>query len=52
MKLTGGALKRLQAITPKGCEARIDVTITDEGPTAQALVIISALPAAGVAQEQ
>jgi holo-[acyl-carrier protein] synthase len=42
MKLTGGALKRLQAITPKGCEARIDLTITDEGATAQALVIISA----------
>jgi holo-[acyl-carrier protein] synthase len=36
----------LQAITPKGCEARIDVTLTDEGPTAQAVVIISALPAA------
>jgi holo-[acyl-carrier protein] synthase len=44
MKLTGGALKRLQALTPNGCEARIDVTITDEGPTAQALVIISAVP--------
>jgi holo-[acyl-carrier protein] synthase len=43
MKLTGGALKRLQAITPKGCEARIDLTITDEGSTAQALVIISAV---------
>jgi holo-[acyl-carrier protein] synthase len=43
MKLTGGALKRLQAITPKGCEARIDLTITDEGATAQALVIISAV---------
>lgn len=43
MKLTGGALKRLQAITPKGYEARIDVTITDEGPTAQAFVIISAV---------
>ncbi len=42
MKLTGGALKRLQAITPKGCQARIDVTLTDEGPMAQALVIISA----------
>jgi holo-[acyl-carrier protein] synthase len=54
MKLTGGALKRLQAITPKGCEARIDVTITDEGPTAQALVVISALPASkpGTGQEQ
>ena len=44
MKLTGGALARLQAITPAGCEARIDVTITDEGPMAQALVIISAVP--------
>src|SRR5882724_6549608 len=44
LKLTGGALKRLQAITPPGCEARIDVTITDEGPMAQALVVISAVP--------
>jgi holo-[acyl-carrier protein] synthase len=46
MQLTGGALKRLQALTPKGYEPRIDVTLTDEGPTAQALVIISAEPAA------
>lgn len=44
MKLTGGALSRLQAITPPGCEARIDVSLTDEGPTAQAIVIISAVP--------
>ena len=44
MKLTGGALKRLQAITPAGCEAVIDVSLTDEGPTAQAIVIISAVP--------
>jgi holo-[acyl-carrier protein] synthase len=44
MKLTGGALARLQAITPAGCEARIDVSLTDEGPTAQAIVIISAVP--------
>src|SRR5262245_52299183 len=34
MKLTGGALKRLKAITPAGCEARIDVTITEGGPMA------------------
>jgi holo-[acyl-carrier protein] synthase len=46
MKLTGGALKRLQALTPPGCEARIDLTITDEGPTAQAFVLISAEPVA------
>jgi holo-[acyl-carrier protein] synthase len=45
MKLTGGALMRLRSITPAGFEARIDVTITDEGPMAQALVVISAVPA-------
>jgi holo-[acyl-carrier protein] synthase len=44
MQLTGGAQARLSAITPKGCDARIDLTITDEGPLAQALVIISAVP--------
>jgi holo-[acyl-carrier protein] synthase len=44
MRLTGGALKRLVAITPEGFEARIDLTITDEGPLAQAFVMISAVP--------
>jgi holo-[acyl-carrier protein] synthase len=44
LKLTGGALKRLQAMTPAGCEAQIDLALTDEGPYAQAFVIISALP--------
>ena len=44
MELTGGAKRRLQALTPAGYEARIDLSITDEGPTAQALVIISAIP--------
>jgi len=47
MKLTGGALVRLRSITPVGCEARIDVSLTDEGPTAQAIVIISAEPISG-----
>ncbi len=47
MLLTGGALARLSAITPAGYEARIDVTITDEYPTAQAFVIISAESAKG-----
>jgi holo-[acyl-carrier protein] synthase len=46
MKLTGGALQRLQAITPPGCDVTIDVSLTDEGPTAQAIVIISAVPSA------
>ncbi|HXF88621.1 MAG TPA: holo-ACP synthase [Xanthobacteraceae bacterium] len=45
MQLTGGALARLKALTPEGFEARIDLTITDEGPMAQAFVIISAVPA-------
>ena len=45
MKLTGGALARLKVITPAGCEARIDVSLTDEGPTAQAIVVITAVPA-------
>ena len=45
MRLTGGALVRLRAITPAGFEPRIDVTIADEGPIAQAMVIISAVPA-------
>ncbi len=47
MKLTGGALKRLQAITPAGHEARIDLTLTDEGPLAQALVLITAVKPSG-----
>jgi len=46
MELTVGAKRRLQAITPKGYEARIDVTITDEGPMAHAIVVISAILAA------
>ena len=44
MKLTGGALARLNAMLPLGHEARIDVSLTDEGATAQAIVIISAVP--------
>jgi holo-[acyl-carrier protein] synthase len=43
MQLTGGALERLQSIVPPGCEARIDLTITDEWPLAQAMVVISAV---------
>lgn len=44
LKLTGGALKRLQEITPPGHEALIDLSITDDFPLAQAIVIISAVP--------
>jgi holo-[acyl-carrier protein] synthase len=44
MLLTGGALKRLQELTPPGMRAQIELTITDEPPLAQALVIITAEP--------
>jgi len=44
MKLTGGALKRLEEITPDGMDVQIDLTITDEPPIAEAMVIISAVP--------
>jgi len=44
MRLTGGALARLHEITPEGHTAIIDLTITDDFPLAQAIVIISAVP--------
>ena len=46
LRLTGGALKRLEKITPAGHRAQIDLTITDDFPLAQAIVIISAVPEA------
>lgn len=46
MALTGGAAARLAAITPPDHVARIHLTITDEYPLAQAIVIIEALPLA------
>ncbi|MBP6013515.1 MAG: holo-ACP synthase [Alphaproteobacteria bacterium] len=45
MALTGGAAERLKEITPKGMQAQIDLSITDDFPLAQAIVIISAVPA-------
>ncbi|MBG52237.1 MAG: holo-ACP synthase [Alphaproteobacteria bacterium] len=45
MALTGGAAARLAEMTPPGMEAQIHLTITDDGPMAQAFVIISAVPA-------
>lgn len=43
MELINGAKLRLAELTPDGMQARIDVTITDDYPLAQAIVIISAL---------
>ena len=45
MALTGGALKRLEAITPPGMVPQIDISITDEEEMAYVIVIISANPA-------
>ena len=45
LELTGGALKRLKEITPKGMKAVVHLTITDEAPWASAHVIIEAIPA-------
>ncbi|MEX1108209.1 MAG: holo-ACP synthase [Dongiaceae bacterium] len=47
MRLTGGAARRLAELTPAGMIAQIDITLTDDGPQAQAFVIISALPDPG-----
>lgn len=44
MRLTNGALARLEAMTPEGMAAQIDITITDDYPLAQAFVVISAVP--------
>ena len=45
MRLTNGALARLETLIPAGMAAQIDITITDDYPLAQAFVVISAIPA-------
>ena len=44
LALTGGTALRLEEMTPKGHEARIHLTLTDDHPWAQAFVIIEAIP--------
>ena len=44
LELSGGAARRLAALTPSGMSARIDLSLTDEGPLGQAVVVISAEP--------
>ncbi|GHB36900.1 holo-[acyl-carrier-protein] synthase [Pseudovibrio japonicus] len=44
MRLTGGAKERLDKLVPNGFVPRIDLTITDDYPIAQAFVVISAWP--------
>jgi holo-[acyl-carrier protein] synthase len=45
MVLTGGAAEQLRRITPQGLEPRVDLSLTDDFPLAQAIVVISAVPA-------
>ena len=45
LTLTGGAAERLAKITPAGMTAQINLTMTDDHPWAEAVVIISAVPA-------
>jgi holo-[acyl-carrier protein] synthase len=51
LTLTGGAAEQLRRMTPRGCEARIDLTLTDDFPLAEAVVIISVLSVRSQRQE-
>lgn len=48
MQLFGGALERLQSMTPDGMAAQVELTLTDEAGLAQAVVVIWAMPAAAI----
>ncbi|MDE4275673.1 holo-ACP synthase [Phaeobacter gallaeciensis] len=51
MHVTGWAAERLAKMTPPGHEAHIHVTLTDDHPWAQAIVMIEARPFADAAVE-
>jgi holo-[acyl-carrier protein] synthase len=44
LALSGGAARRLAALTPKGMVAKIEITLSDDHPWAQAIVLITAVP--------
>ncbi|MEL6365139.1 MAG: holo-ACP synthase [Pseudomonadota bacterium] len=49
MRLTGGAARRLEALTPSGRATDVHLTITDDYPLAQAFVILyAAAPGEGL----
>lgn len=52
LELTGQALARLDALVPAGFEAVVHLTLTDEHPLAQAIVMIEARPRAGEADRE
>lgn len=47
LALTDGSLARLDEMTPAGMTAQIDLTMTDDYPLAQAIVLVTAYPQAG-----
>ena len=51
MQLTGGALVHLNEIVPDGMVAQIDVSLSDDFPMAQAVVLISASPRSEVSHD-
>ena len=44
LQLAGGALARLDALTPAGHAMKVHLTMTDDHPWAQAFVILEAVP--------
>ncbi len=44
IRLTGGARARLDELTPDGMVAQVDISLSDDHPMAQAIVLISAVP--------
>lgn len=44
LTLTGGALARLAALTPKNHTAHVELSLTDEYPLAHGIVVIYAVP--------
>jgi holo-[acyl-carrier protein] synthase len=45
MQLTGGAARQLERLTPSGHRPHVHVTLTDDFPIAQAVVVISVVAA-------
>ena len=45
LELCGGALARMQRLTPDGMRAQVELSLTDESGLANAVVIIFAVPA-------
>ncbi|MBI11030.1 MAG: holo-ACP synthase, partial [Rhodospirillaceae bacterium] len=44
LELRGGALARVQKLTPDGMRAQVELSLTDESGLANAVVIIYAIP--------